>query len=57
MKIIEFHVKQDNHENHIIPYNNYENHENLTLPCDNYENHKKIIAFHSRRITRIIKNL
>ena len=43
MKILEFHAKKnENLENHRIPFENHENHENHRIPCENHENHNYI---------------
>ena len=40
-KNLECHAKkkQKKHENHKIPFQNYENHKNLRITCENIENH------------------
>ena len=30
----------ENHENHVIPYDNFENHENIKIPIENHEDHE-----------------
>ena len=44
MKFLEFHYrKNENHENLIIPNQQYENHEIHIISCHNNENHENLI--------------
>ena len=63
MRILESMWESQNHENHTIPYKNYENHipcdnhENIGIPYENCENHDNFIIQKKKKktITKIIE--
>ena len=42
IKVVEFYVRQQHHENHRFNFENHETHEHLRISLENHENHENL---------------